>query len=419
MNLEQMKARLAEIDEKLAAFEGISEFTDEQTTEINSLSDEAEKLCASIDTAEKIANRRTKISQPQRKVEAKQPQTEVEVKDKHKATGGFESYGDLAIAVYNKDVHNEVDDRFKNSTLFESVGEDGGVTVPKEFMTEVQEKFKAQDSLLSRTSQFSVSGNSLSMPVDEEQPWNGGTTAYWTAEGSRITKSKGRLSEAEFKLRKLAVLTNVNDELLDDSQAIESILRTKAPAAMVAAVNNAIIDGDGAGKPTGILQSGFTFDVAAEGSQAADTIVYENLIKMESRLIPGSNAVWLAHPEVKEQLRQVVDGNGNLIYLNGAQFPNVAERPFDTVLGKPIIYMPGAMKALGDRGDLILADLSYYYALVKAGVKQSMSTHLNFDRDQTAFKFTMRMDGHCPFKEPVTTENGDYKMSGFVTLAAR
>ena len=78
------------------------------------------------------------------------------------------------------------------------------------------------------------------------------------------------------------------------------------------------------------------------------------------------------------------------------------------------------MPALGDAGDIVLADLSYYTAIVKtAGIKQSVSTHLFFDRDIQAYKWTFRVDGSCPYKAPVTTEFGNHQMSAIVTLAER
>ena len=412
-----MRARLAEIVAKLDEFKGV-EFSAEQVTEVNGLHSEFTGLKASIETAEKMAEINAGISTSTRKVTPAATVAPV-VANKHKATGGFASLGEFAKGV-QKHANGDSDTRFQNATVFEGVGEDGGILVPKEFLTDIKTKFESQESLLAKTSQFAVSGNSLSMPIDEEQPWNGGVSAYWTAEGNQITGSKPVLSEADFKLKKLAAMVKVNEELLEDSAAIESIIRRKAPNAMVSKVNGAIINGDGVGKPQGILGSGFTLSVAKEAAQAADTLVYKNIIKMEARLLPGSQAVWLAHPQCKEQLRQLKDDNGNHIYMNGAQFPNLAEAGFDTLLGKPVVYMAGAMPALGDQGDLILADLSYYYSLVKSnGIKQAASTHLYFDRDQTAFKFTMRLDGHCPFKTPVTTEFGGYEMSGLITLATR
>ena len=414
-----MKARLAEIVAGLKQFDEVTDFTQEQVTEINSMNTEFSDLKSKIEAKETIAAMTSAAGVSQRQVKPAPiaPAAPVAA-PKHEKTGGFDTYGNFATAVYNKS-QGKTDDRFQNATIFEHVAEDGGILVPEGFMSEIQTKFEAQDSLLEKTFQLPVTGNSLGMPIDEEQPWNSGVVSYWTAEGKPITSSKGKLSQANYRVEKLAALVKVTDEMLEDSAVIEALLRKKAPASMVSKVNNAIIDGDGAGKPLGFLRSGFKYQVAKEGGQAVDTIVFGNIVNMESRLLPGSNAVWIANPAVKQQLRRLKDDNGNLIYTSGVEFANVSGAGFETLMGKPILYMPGATKALGDEGDLSLVDLSYYYTLVKGGIKSSMSTHLYFDRDETAFKFTMRLDGHCPFKAPVKTENGDYDMSAIITLEAR
>jgi HK97 family phage major capsid protein len=193
-----------------------------------------------------------------------------------------------------------------------------------------------------------------------------------------------------------------------------------APEAIMHKINEAILTGNGIGKPKGILTSGFKVTVAAESGQGADTVVARNVIKMYSRMIPRSraNAVWFINPEVEEQLKSMTDDNGNFIYI--APGSQMNQTPYGTLLGRPVLPLLGGMKALGDEGDIMFADLSYYYSIMKsAGIRSDVSTHLYFDRDQTAYKFIMRVDGSCPFKSPVVTQYGNYEMSGFVTLADR
>lgn len=419
--LQKLQARMTEILEEINAFEGVENHTDEQIETINALSDEFESAKNRVSTLERLESIKASASVSERKTKPEAPKAKVnvEVNGRYDKTMGFKNLGEFAKAVADKS-RGKVDQRFNNATHFEQVAEDGGVLIPSDFLSEIREKVMGDQSLISRTSSFNVSGNHLSMPIDEVQPWSGGIQAYWMGEGQQYTESKHNLGQANFRLHKLGALVKATDELLEDATALESLIRRKAPQAIVQKLNSAIIDGDGSAKPEGILNSGFTYEVAAEGGQAADTIVYKNLVKMESRLIPGSGAVWLAHPQVREQLLQLKDDNGNHIYMAGAQFPNMAAQPFELLLGRPVIYLMGSMPALGDSGDLILADMSYYYSVMKtAGIKQDISTHLYFDRDITAFKFSMRVDGRCPFKSPITTENGAYDMSGFIKLAAR
>lgn len=417
MNLEQMKARLAEIANKISEIKELGDFSDAVVDEINAMSEEFDSLQKKVVAGEKIAAMTASANTSTRKTT---PDARVAVEAKVEKNAGFKSTGEFLQAV-KKAAAGDVDPRFKNQ-FSERNGEDGGFLVPEEMLSDIAKKMQSEESLLAKTRGLTVSGNSLSLPVDESAPWNGGVTAYWTAEGAPITGSgKGKLSLANWKLHKLAALVTVTDELLDDAVALESYMRAMAPEAIMHKINSAIITGDGAGKPQGILNSNFRVTVSKEAGQAADTIVARNVIKMFSRMIPSARAkaVWYINAGCEEQLRLMKDDLGNFIYL--APGSQMNQTPYGLLLGLPVVPMIGSMPALGDEGDIVLADLSYYYSITKSsgGMKQAVSTHLYFDRDVQAYKFTMRVDGSCPFKSPVTTEFGNYQMSAFVTLEAR
>ena len=418
MNLEQMRKRVEEIVSKLDEFNAIESYTKEDLEVINSLNDEFETLKANIEAKEKIEAMRSESIKPQKKVAPVEPRIEVKA-SRLEENMGFKNLGEFAKAIVNKSRGN-IDRRFQNTAAYEKFAEDGGVLIPTDFMTEINKDLTQGDmSLMALADTTPVTGNSLSLPIDEEQPWNGGISTYWVGEGASITESKPAFKSAHWRLHKLAALVKATEELLDDASAMESHIRTKAPAAIMHKVNDAIINGDGVGKPKGILNSDFRITVDKEAAQTADTIVYKNIVNMEARMIPNMNAVWLAHPNVKPQLRQLKDDNDNHIYMNGGQFPNLAAAPFDTLMGRRIVYMLGAIPTLGDEGDLMLVDLNYYKMIYKAGIRQDVSTHLLFDQDITAFKFIQRLDGSCPYSAPVTTQYGSYTLSGIITLEER
>lgn len=422
MNLEEMRKRINEIVAKLSEFDSLASFTEEDTKVINGLNDEFTALRTNIETKETLDAMKASAATGNRQVAPAKivPAGQITVSSKTDNTMGFENLGEFAKAVSNKSRGMKVDRRFENEAAYEKFSEDGGVLIPTDFMTDIQTKAEGDASLLARSSNFKVNGNHLSLPVDEQEPWNGGIKAYWVGEGEPHTESKGALKSANWRLHKLGALVKATDELLDDAAALESYIKAKAPQAITAKLNDAILNGDGVAKPQGLLNSGFKIAASKEVGQAADTIVYENIVSMEARHIMSPNSIWIANPMIKEQLRKLKDENGNHVYMNGAGFPNLAAAGYETLMGKPIVYMMGGARELGTEGDLILADLSYYYSIVKTqGIQQSMSTHLLFDRDQTAFKFITRVDGSCPFSSPVKTQYGDYEMSGFVTLEDR
>ena len=417
--IQEMKNKLAAIVAKLKQYEAVNEFTAEDQTSIDGLSAEFETLSAQIQTAEKLESMKAKATAaaPRQVTPGIEARIEVGASVKE-LNGGFSNMGEYLMAVKNS-AGGKLDRRF-NNTLFEKNGEDGGFLVPETFISTISKKLESDESLLSKVTKINVSGNSLSLPTDEQAPWNSGIVAYWTAEGAPITDSKNKLGSASWRLHKMAAMVKVTDELLEDSVGLESYVLSKAPEAMMWKLNSAILSGDGVGKPTGILNSGFKITVAKEAAQAADTIVAKNIVKMYSAMIPASRpkAAWYINAGCEEQLRLMKDDLGNFIYL--APGSQLNQTPYGMLMGLPVISLIGSMPALGDAGDIVLADLSYYTAIVKtAGIKQSVSTHLFFDRDIQAYKWTFRVDGSCPYKAPVTTEFGNHQMSAIVTLAER
>lgn len=417
MNLEQMKARLAAIVAKLKEFSALESFDDETVESINDLNGEFENLKKQIETKEKLEAMNASASTSTRKTAPEAVRVEVMASRQDKM-GGFKSFGEFLSSVKGE-ANGKKDKRFEN-TLFERNGEDGGFLVPEEMMTTITKKLTSDESLLSKTRQFTVSGNSLTLPTNESAPWNGGVNTYWVAEGNQITDSKGKIGLASLKLNKLAAMIKITDELSEDSVALESYMLAMAPESIMHTINSAIISGNGVGKPMGILNSAFKITAAKEAAQVADTIVARNVIKMYSKMIPSARAgaVWYINAGCEEQLRTMKDDLGNFIYLSPGSQLN--QSPYGQLLGLPVLPLIGSMPQLGDEGDIILANLSYYYSIVKAGgLKQSVSSHLYFDRDISAYKYTMRIDGNCPFKAPVVTEFGNHQMSAIITLEAR
>lgn len=423
MNPEQIRARLAEIQGTLASIQSGEEgYSEEQLTQINALNDEFEGLQKQLDAAEKIAAVKAKAEQGtgRKSVPAQAAGSQIQVVGaRTDRFGGFEGVGNWLMAVKKAGQTGEIDKRLFN-TMTEKVGEDGGFLVPEDLSTAILKKLNGDDSLMARANVLQVGGNALTLNVDENAPWNGGIQAYWTGEGNAITASQTKFKQASWRLQKLAALVHATDELLEDATALESYITTNAPEAINYKINGAILSGNGVAKPAGIIGSPFTVTVAKESGQAADTVLARNVIKMFARMLPQSRAraVWLINPAVEEQLYAMKDDAGNFIYLSpGGQLNS---SPYGTLLGRPVLPMLGGSPAIGDVGDIIFADMSYYYMIRKAsGVKSATSIHLNFDKEITSFRFSLRLDGKVPFQSPITSEFGSHQMSAFVQLEAR
>lgn len=455
MNLEELKARLAELQESAKAIQAKADaesrdLTGEEDTQLEQVFAEFDATEKEIKRRERIAAQDVRLQSGGRRTAPELPQNSgaddddpparrragVWVPPVNKAERdrwGWKNMGEFSVAVLNACRPGAtIDPRLINaptSYASEGIGQDGGFVVPPEFRSAIMTKVMSEESLLSRCDQIETSGSSITVPKDETTPWGtAGIQAYWEGEAGQYTQKKPALETSTIKANKLTALVPVTDELLEDAPALGSYVQRKAPEVIYYKVNDAILNGSGAGQPLGLLNAGCTVTVSKESSQAADTVKAQNIAKMWSRMPANwrSNAVWLVHGDVEPQLMQL-----------GFQVPDVAganptgavalyvppggwsQAPYGTLLGRPIVVTQAA-QALGDKGDITFAALNQYAAVLKAGgIKSDSSIHLFFDYGLTAFRFTFRMGGQPWWSSTYSAGKGATTYGPFVNLEAR
>lgn len=354
---------------------------------------------------------------------------------REQARGGFGSMGDFLLAVRRAAVPGQSPDpklavRQDTTTNFasENIGADGGFLVPVDFRNQLVTKVLGEESLLSRTDQITTGSNNVTMPVDENEPWNdsAGIFCRWENEGGTKPESKIELGQKTIRLNKLVALVPVSDELLEDAPAVEGYIRRKAPEKINWKVSRAILTGTGVGQPLGILNSGSKIASAA-GSGPADTVQFAHIAQMYGRMYAPyrSNAVWLVHPEVEASFMTMFFSTIPVASVPATPIPvylpanSVNGSPFGTLLGRPVIPTQ-ACNPIGDEGDIIFADLSQYLSLIRTGAVQTdVSIHVYFVQDLTAFRFVLRVGGMPWWNTPISPRSGSFTQSAFITLAAR
>jgi len=276
---------------------------------------------------------------------------------------------------------------------------------------------------------MTIGGNSNSMKipaVDETSratTRHGGTLAYWTDEAAEKTASVPQIRRLELNLNKLVVLIYATDELLQDASAMESFIRMTAGHEIGFQMDDAIINGTGVGRPLGILNAGCLVSQAAEAGQAAATVLYENVIKMWSRLFASSqtNAVWLINSNVFPQLATMslsVGTGGSAVWLPAG---GASGSPYSTLMGRPVMPIEQC-QTIGTVGDIFLADFANGYILAeKGGIQADMSIHVRFIYDESVFRFVIRLDGQPVRASALTPYKGGatWTQSHFVALATR
>lgn len=307
----------------------------------------------------------------------------------------------------------------------ESSGEAGGYAVPPEYALDIEASmFKAGD-LLSRVDSRSITGNSMSYTVMNETSRvdgsrQGGVLGYWLDEAGTKTASQMALARMEMKLRKVAALGYMTDELLEDAPALGQELQQAFIEELTFQVELKIYRGLGGATPLGILSAPSFLSQAAEGGQVAATILWENLVRMWARLPPRSqrNAVWLGNVETLPMLHMMTLAVGTGGDAN-PRFVTYGPNGELTIFGRPFVPVEYA-SALGTVGDIVLADLSKYRLIRKAsGIKTASSIHVAFTTDQTVFRAVGRYDGQPVPRAVVTPYLGSNTLSPFVGLATR
>ena len=350
---------------------------------------------------------------------------------------GFAHIGDFALKVY--DAFNPgggmPDERLlkiaaASTGMNQAQGSQGGYLVPPEFSTKLWDGMNMMpDNLMKMCDQYTVTGESLTFPANAETSRAtgsryGGVRGYWIAEATQITSSIPTVRRMKLEPQELAVLVYVTDKLLNNAVAIEQYLRRAATEEIMFLVNDSIINGNGVGQPVGVINSTATITISAETGQTADTIVVENINKMYARMHARarSKGVWFINQDVEPQLEQLsaaVGTGGVPVYLAMPQgFPNIAEAPQKRLKGLPVMPIEYC-DTLGNKGDIILANLGYYALGVRGGVSEDMSMHLRFDFAETAFRFMFAVDGQSWLNSAITPFKGTNTLSQFLVLAAR
>jgi len=465
--IDDLRQRLGELTDRAKGLQDKADqdkrdLTAEEDQEIESIFAEFERVDTDIKRRERIENltgraaagagRRTEAAQPanagnipSEPAQPAQPAQRQRGDDglrntrlqttEEKGRWGFAHFGEFLQSVRDAEVRGTVDQRFvRNSATtigISTTGEDGGFAIPPDWRSDIISLVEGEDSLLTRCDQQRTSSNMLVVPVDETAPWHAsGVRSYWVDEAAAPAQTKPVLQPLSVRANKLATLVYLTDELLEDGAAMGAYVQRKAPAAIQWKINDAIINGKGAGTPLGILASPCLVSVAAETApaQPVDTIFAQNIVKMYSRMHSTwrRNAVWLYNQDIEPQLHllnaRIANAAGNDWVAGGVPIymppGGLSSSPYGSLMGRPTLALESCA-AIGDVGDIIFANLGMYLALVKTGgVRMDISIHVEFEKDIVAFRFITRVGGQ-PWISKAVVRNKGLSLSPFVTLAAR
>lgn len=434
-NKAELQSELAEIDAKIKAFETLHKDKDPTAEEVAEYKGLVDKMEATIDQM-KLQDRATAAKATAAEPEVPKVSLEIHnVADEAKYSFG-EFLQDVAYATRTQmrsvprrlEMHQKRNVQAAASGLNEGLPAEGGFLVGTDFIGGLIQRVYDNAAIAGRCQKVTISGASNSMKMNGVNETSraagsryGGVLGYWIAEAGSPTASKPAFRQIELMLKKLGVLAYATDELIADAAALESIVSACVVGELDFMLQDSIINGNGAGKPLGILSSPCLVTVTKETGQEADTVVFQNISKMWARMWAPSrgNSVWLINQELETQLDQLalpVGTGGVPAYMPPG---GLADSPYGRLKGRPVIPIEQAA-AIGDAGDIILADFSQYLLADKGGVQAASSMHVNFATDEMVYRFIYRVDGQPTWNAALTPFKGTSStLSPFVTLGAR
>jgi HK97 family phage major capsid protein len=412
--------------------------TDEELARTKEIDHEMGSLKEQIELKNSISEREAFMSNPVEEPERIDPNPDVrkvEVGEDRSTLRPFDNFGEQIIAAVRaaRSHGRDTDPRLLNPELrgddptgaSEKVPADGGFLVQKDFSNEILRFAHENGMVAQRCRNIPVSGNGLIInAIDETSRANGsrwgGVQSYWKDEGAALEASQPKFRQIELILNKLTSLFYATDEVLQDANALSSIASQAFGEELAFKIDDAIINGSGAGQPLGILNANCLVTIDKEGSQTATTFVYENAAKMWARLYGRSqqNAVWFINQDVYPQLFTMslaVGTGGAPVYMPAG---GASASPYGTLFNRPVVPIEHC-KTLGTAGDVILADFSQYLLINKGGVRSDSSIHVRFLNDEVVVRYILRTDGQPWMRSALTPANGSNTVSPFVVVQGR
>lgn len=296
--------------------------------------------------------------------------------------GDFRNSADYAAGFdeYARRGKAALDGRVLNA-LQVGTNSEGGYIVPQEFETKLTAALQDINAVRQWCNVITTA-SSHNIPTESSLG-----TAAWTAEEAAYTDSDAAFGQVVLGAHKAATICKVSEELLQDAFfSVESYLATNFGKRFGILEEAAFVNGDGSGKPTGIV-GGSSLGVTAAGVAA---ITADELIDLYHALGRPyrAGAVWLMNDSTAKMVRKLKDGNSQYMWQPGLQ----AGQP-DTLLGRPVIVSTAMPAATTGLKSVVFGDLSYYTIADRSGVAVQRLNELYAANGQVGFRAYKRTDG--------------------------
>ena len=279
------------------------------------------------------------------------------------------------------------------NALQEGTDSEGGYLVPDEFERTLVEALEEENVFRTLAHVIKTSSGDRKIPVVASKG-----SASWVDEEGAYQESDDAFSQVSIGAYKLGTMIKVSEELLADSVFdLEAYISKEFARRIGAREEESFFNGDGKGKPLGILAATGGAEVGVTAASATAITADEVIDLFYSLKAPyRKNAVWLLNDATVKQIRKLKDSTGQYLWQ-----PSLVAGTPDTILGRPVktsAFMPTA--AAGAK-TIAFGDFKYYWIADRQGRTFKKLSELYAANGQVGFMGTQRVDGKLILPEAI------------------
>lgn len=238
-----------------------------------------------------------------------------------------------------------------SDVLREGVDADGGYLVPEEYDSRLIQTL-SEENIMRKLGHTITTSGEHKINIAATAP-----AAAWIEEGGALSFGDATFAQILLDAHKLHVAIKVTEELLyDNAFNLENYIITQFGKALANAEEDAFLNGDGVGKPLGLLaaEGGAEVGVTAASATAitADEII--NLIYSLKRPY-RKNAKFMCNDQTLAAIRKLKDSTGQYLWQ-----PSLQSGEPDRILGYEVMTSPYFPAIAGGKPAMAFGDFSYY-----------------------------------------------------------
>jgi HK97 family phage major capsid protein len=296
--------------------------------------------------------------------------------------------GEYKAAFWNA-IRNKSSHEIQN-TLQIGVDTDGGYLAPDEFERTLIEALEEENIFRSLARIINTESGNRNIPLVTTKG-----TAQWMDENEKFTESDVKFGKITLGAYKLGTMIRVTHELLNDSVFdIAQYIAKEFGRRMGAAEEDAFFNGDGGGKPTGVINDA---EVGVTAASAAVLTTDELIDLYHSLRAPyRRKAAFIMNDATVKAIRKLKDANGQYLWQ-----PSIKEGAPDTILSRPIKTSQYAPVIGEGSKPVLFGDFSYYWIADRQGRIFQRLNEKYADYGQIGFLTYQRVDGKLILPEAV------------------